>query len=134
VSADSVGKGARIPSGRVGGAFRGQVNGLLSELGYPLIDDNWGAGGLVPVGGDPGAVMVRIVRGHQTLSYAGTSSRPSAVIAVEQETAALIVEHRINMGGALRNRLVRYYGPALSGYGEERDLFGSLEKILMEMV
>ena len=41
ITADSVGRGTRVPAGRMPPAQLQVVNGLLSRLGYALIDDNW---------------------------------------------------------------------------------------------
>jgi hypothetical protein len=41
ITADSVGRGTRVPAGRMPPGLRQVANGLLGRLGYALIDDDW---------------------------------------------------------------------------------------------
>lgn len=51
VSASSVGSGRRIPAALISHPTLSSVNGLLADLGYPLVDDTWNA---PPADGDAG--------------------------------------------------------------------------------
>lgn len=126
VSSESIGWGARVAPQRVAGALRLEVNAALADLGYPLIDDNWGAGGpLIETD------QVRIVSGHQVIRRAPFTC--GGTIAVEADAVDALIFGRVNVGAALRSREIRYYGPPLSGYGAERDVMSRLPSVLGEL-
>lgn len=122
----SLGTGARIPPQSIRGQLRHEVNQALSELGYDLIDDGWGAAGPLEDG------VVRIVRRHHCVVERHTSL-PGTIV-VDQVAAPLVISQRINLGAAMRARDIRLYGRPLSGYGEERKVMSQLPSILTEMI
>jgi hypothetical protein len=44
ISSDSIGRGTRVPLGMIPPALLEAVNNLLTQLGYPIIGQDWGSG------------------------------------------------------------------------------------------
>ncbi|MDE2096450.1 MAG: sulfotransferase [Patescibacteria group bacterium] len=126
----SIGNGAILPPARIDGVLRVRVNAALEDLGYAPIDDAWGSGGPWPTG-DPAVVEVRVMIGHQAVATCPVKGNPGAVIAVEQSAVTDLVNRSLNIGYALRNRIIRYYGPSIPTYGAEKELFSKLPEILL---
>jgi len=137
--ADSIGSGARIPPERVAGPLRETVNGLLGQLGYPLVDDAWGSGagtvtklGSGRIAHDATTAEVRILRGHdvrwrgvvdmETGAWSEPEPRTATselVVVVETDILEAVCKGAHNIGAAMRARSIRTYGPLLAGFDDE---------------
>jgi len=151
---ESVGRGARVPPQLVTSLLRNSVNELAERLGYATIDDYWGSGGGPPAAldgaaGDDTLVELRILDG-QTLRWNGVidlaaatavdggatarsadaPARTARIVVIERATLAAISAGSENIGGALRARTVRSYGPRVQYYAEESEIFRRLAAFL----
>jgi hypothetical protein len=151
VHEDSLGRGARVPPQLVTGALRSSVNELAARLEYPLIDDFWGSGDVAPAqppsdGGEATELVeLRILEG-QTLAWRGVidlaaasgtkrSSEPgrtARIVVIERGALAAIRAGSENVGGALRARTVRSYGPWVHDFAGERQTFQRLAAFLAD--
>lgn len=141
---DSVGRGARIPPGRVVEHLRVAMNRLLAPLGYPLVDQWWGCGGPPPAetSSHPSHLDLRIVDGHRPLwrsvldlaegkSYEPSTVEPPRIVAaVERRRLPDLVADSGSLPSMIRSGYVRWYGPRFTSYAAERAFFSGLAAFL----
>ena len=160
VNDKSVGQGVRVPVDSIPDGVLATVNDLLQRLGYAMIGNDWGSGGEVVrhratwlaealAAEDSIAVELRIMDGGQVTRRStvdlslgelvgavdhaeGPESNRSTIATVAVDRLALtgLSEGTLNIGRALRERSVRYYGPSFRNFGDEQELFGPLAKFL----
>ena len=130
VHAESVGRGSRLPTDRLGVPVRETMNQLLVSLGYEMVDERWGSGSdsrLQPW--FPSAAEVRVLDGHRVLARAMFGDAGPAATGDTGERSVVVVERAAldalcrgseNFGSALRRRGVRRYGAVPSTYDNEK--------------
>ena len=131
-----IGRGARIPPDKIRGDLRIRLNDSALKLGYEHVTDWWGSGGEVVLTPSSEDRAIRVMSGGRLVRYpssawdAGTDRPMCGLIVVEKEAIEPLKAGTLNIGSALRSRLVRLYGPKPKNYGEERALFEQLPKVL----
>lgn len=144
---DTIGNGARIPPALIGEPLRGQMNALLTQLGYPTVDEHWGAGEVAPLRIRPQqhdrVTELRVVENHRLIArhlvdlhtlaplsvaddMAGELEPVRFLTVIEQRELADLCGGRSNIGRALRQRSVRWYGPLPRAFGDEHEIFMAL--------
>jgi hypothetical protein len=140
VHAESIGRGARIPSARLGVPVRDSMNQLLTMLRYQQVDNCWGSGGgeLAPSAGN-GALEIRVIDGYRVLTRTNPDTFdaprsdgtvPACVVTVERATLDALCSRTENFGTALKRRTVRRYGDVPARFGSEKQFLDGVAAYL----
>jgi hypothetical protein len=124
ITADSVGRGTRVPAGRIPPGQRQMVNDLLGRLGYALIDENWANCASVPT----------VLPGRaETAAADATASQSAAELLARIDHTMrervgprlklpVTVGHEASLGELKRVGIVAYCGPGQQARCWELDL------------